>query len=418
MQVLYTAEPTRLGLVPKPPQRAIVPPAAIQRHSPLGTRDWRALLVGTAIIVAGVMPGFLTASLAPRIRTSFEFSDSTLGLAVAIFYVVCAIASTPAGRLVERIGATAAIRLGAALTTACCLAIAAFAQSAAGLIALLLAGGIGNAIGGPAVSALLRREVAGHRQGVAFGAQQSGASLGALFAGLALPAIAIPVGWRWAYVGVAALAVCSAALAPVVDRPVGAARSEETHGGGLTSVHALAVAAAFASAAGVGFISFLVTYSVDNGMSEGAAGLLLGGVSLAATVSRIGLGAIADRAGQKALRPIPAMLVLSMAGYLLLIVGEPWLIVLSALLAGGVGWAWPGALTLAVVQRSPSAPAWAVGVMMSGLFAGAVGGPLLVGLLAEHDVFAGAWIACATFAFLAAATIAAVGRAQERGEGI
>jgi predicted MFS family arabinose efflux permease len=132
----------------------------------------------------------------------------------------------------------------------------------------------------------------------------------------------------------------------------------------------------------------------------------LGGVSFAATVSRVGLGAIADRAGQLALRPVPAMLIASMAGYLLLIVGEPWLVVIGALIAGSVGWAWPGALTLAVVQRSPHAPAWAVGVMMTGLFTGAMGGPLLVGLLAEHGSFTAAWLVCAGFALLAAVTIA------------
>jgi MFS family permease len=362
------------------------------------------------VIVSGVLPGFLTASLAPRIRTDFAFGDSRLGLAVAIFYLVCAIASIPSGHLVERIGATAAIRLGVSLTVVSCLGIALLAGSAAGLIVLLLVAGVGNAITGPAVSAMLKHEVASHRQGLAFGAQQSGASLGALLAGLALPAIAIPIGWRWAYAGVALLAIAAVAAVPVSDWMPGAIR--EVRRRGLSSVHALAVSAALASAAGVGFVSFLVTYSVDQGLAEGAAGLLLGAVSLGATLSRIGLGAIADRAGQNALRPLPAMLALSMAGYLLLIVGEPAVIVFAALLAGSVGWAWPGALTLAVVQRSPEAPAWAVGVMMSGLFAGAVGGPLLVGLLAENDAFAAAWIICAAFAFLSAATIAAVRRSE------
>jgi MFS family permease len=398
------------------PETTIAAPAASQRPGPLGARAWRAVIFGTAIIVAGVMPGFLTASLAPRIRTSFEFGDSTLGLAVAIFYAICAVCSTPAGRLVERVGPNAGVRLGAALTVTSCLAIAAFAQSAVSLIALLLVAGVGNAIGGPTVSALLRRAVAGQRQGVAFGAQQSGASLGALLAGLALPVIAIPLGWRWAYVGVAGLAVVAATLAPRSGDEPTAAAAREQHSRGLSSVHALALAAAFASAAGVGFISFLVSYSVDSGMSEGAAGLLLGAVSLAATVSRVGLGAIADRAGQLALRPVPAMLIVSMAGYLLLTVGEPWLIVIAALIAGSVGWAWPGALTLAVVQRSPHAPAWAVGVMMTGLFTGAMGGPLLVGLLAEHGSFTAAWLVCAGFALLAAATIAVtMSRSREGG---
>jgi MFS family permease len=353
--------------------------------------------------VAGVLPGFLTASLAPRIRHDFSFGDSAVGLAVAIFYVVCTLTSSPSGHLVERIGAIRGMRLAAVMTAVSCAAVALFAQSAASLIALLLVGGVGNAMAGPAVSALLKREVATHRQGLAFGSQQSGASLGALLAGLALPAVAIPLGWRWAYVAAGALALGAATLAPAAGAaPARSAR--EPHRRGLSSVHALALAAALASAAGVGFVSFLVLYSVENGIGDGTAGFLLAAVSLAATLSRIGLGALADRGGD-ALRPVVVMLAASVAGYVLLILGEPALIAMGALVTAALGWSWPGALTLAVVQRSPDAPAWAVGVMMGGLFAGAMGGPLLVGLLAEHEAFTAAWITCATFALLAAGTI-------------
>jgi MFS family permease len=369
--------------------------------------------------VANVLPGFLTASLAPRIRADFAFGDSSLGVAVGLFYVVSALGSVPAGRLVDRVGAVRGLWLAGAFTAVCCLAIAVLAQSAASLTALLLIGGVGNALGGPSVSALLKREVATHRQGMAFGAQQSGAPLGALGAGLALPLVAIPLGWRWAFVAASALTLVALACAP--RRTTAAAGSPGTgrRPRRFTSVHALGVAAVLASAAGVGFVSFLVTYGVDNGMSEGAAGLLLAGVSLAAAISRIGLGAFADRAGQEPLRPVAAMLAASVGGYLLLTAGEPGVIAAAALLAGGLGWAWPGGLTLAVVQRSPDAPAWAVGVMMTGLFVGAVGGPLLVGFLAEHELFAVAWISCAGLALLAAATVAVTlrreGQAPEAG---
>jgi MFS family permease len=360
------------------------------------------------------MPGFLTASLAPRIRADFAFGDSTLGLAVGMFYVVSASASIPAGRLVDRVGAARGLRLAAGLTAISCLAIAALARSAVSLTVLLLIGGVANALGGPSVSALLKREVADHRQGVAFGAQQAGAPLGALLAGLALPAVAIPFGWQWAFVVAAALVLLAVAFAPgaaaraVSSAPAG--RRPRT----FSSVHALGAAAVLASAAGVGFVSFLVTYAVESGMSEVAAGLLLAGVSLAATISRIAVGVFADRAGQEPLPAVATMLGASVAGYLLLTTGEPGVIVAAALLAGGLGWAWPGGLTLAVVQRSPQAPGWAVGVMMTGLFVGAVTGPLLTGLLAEHDLFTLAWIACAGLALLAAATIAATLRRESR----
>jgi MFS family permease len=379
----------------------------------------RSVATGTTLIVAGVLPGFLTASLATRIRHDFSFGDSILGLAVAAFYLTCMVSSTPFGHLVERIGARRGMRLGAALTAVSCVAIAAVADSAAALIAILVIAGLGNAIGGPAVSALLRRTVSTGRHGLAFGAQQSGASIGALLAGVALPAVAIPFGWRWAFVVAAALAVTAVALAPA-PAPGEAPRLQaqpESAPHHLTSIRALAVAATLASAAGVGFIAFLVTYSVDQGIGEGAAGLLLGAVSLSATISRVGLGVIADRSGGDPLRLTALILAGSAAGYLLLISGEPAVIVLAALLVGSIGWSWPGTLTLAVVFRRPGSPAWAVGVMMSGLFAGAAGGPLLVGLLAEHEHFAAAWSVCAGLALAAAATIALTRRFERSAAG-
>ena len=81
-------------------------------------------MTGVALIVATVLPGFLTASLATRIRDDFSFENSALGLCVAVFYVVSAVSSNPAGRLLERIGPVRGMRLAAALTTASCLAVA------------------------------------------------------------------------------------------------------------------------------------------------------------------------------------------------------------------------------------------------------------------------------------------------------
>jgi predicted MFS family arabinose efflux permease len=376
--------------------------------------ELRALTTGVGFVVAGVLPGFLTASLAPRIRADFAFSASSLGLAVAVFYVVCTAASTPCGRLVERIGPLRGMRIGAAATAAACLAIAAFVHSAAAVIVVLSVAGLGNAMAGPAVSALLKRRFADRRHGLAFGAQQSGASLGALLAGLALPAVAIPLGWRWAFVTAAILAVAAATLAPRGhDEPGDTPPAENRRRVGrrpIGEVHVLAGAALLASAAGVAFVSFLVLYSVHRGIHEGAAGVLLGAVSLSTTLSRIGLGIATDHAQTDPLRPVAAMLLASLIGYALLIVGQPAPIVVGALLIGVLGWSWPGALTLAVVRRTPDAPAWAVGVLMAGLFGGATGGPLLVGVLAQHGSFDAAWITCGALTAAAALTVAATRR--------
>ena len=360
-------------------------------------------------VVGGVLPAFLVASLAPRIDADFAFGEHELGLAVAVVYAVCAVASTPAGNLVERLGALRALRVGALATAVCCLGIALAARSAVALVALLVVGGLGNALAAPAAGALLNRHVPGGRHGLAFGAMQAGAPLGALAAGLALPAIALPFGWRWAFAAVALLAPAVAAAAPATatGRAVRAARAADRPRG-LTAVHALAAGAVLAGAAGTGLVSFVVVYAVDSGFSESGAGLLLGGLSLAAAASRIALGLVSDRSGGDPLRPVAPMLLAGAGGLLLVATGEPAALVAGALLAGGVGWAWPGALTSAVVARAPAAPGWAVGVMMAGLFAGSVAGPLVTGLLADRGRFTLAWLTLAAFALLAAATVARV----------
>src|SRR5919108_4371174 len=160
----------------------------------------RALVVSVLHVVAGVLPGFLTASLAPRIDADFAFSESALGAAVAIVYVVCAFLSSPSGHLVERLGARRAMRAASGATVVCCAGVAALADSAAALVALLVLGGVGNALAAPAASGVLDRHVPETRHGVAYGAMQAGAPVGALLAGLALPAVAIPFGWRWGVV--------------------------------------------------------------------------------------------------------------------------------------------------------------------------------------------------------------------------
>ena len=173
-----------------------------------------------------------------------------------------------------------------------------------------MAAAVGNALAGPAASALLRHEVETHRQGLAFGTQQAGAPVGSLLAGLALPAVAIPLGWRWAYLATAVWALVTAGLVRGVASETGSsARVRPSRR--LGSVHALALAAALASAAGVGFVSFLVLYAVEQGISQAAAGLLLAGASLISAASRIGLGVFTDRRGGDPLQPVVGMLVAS-----------------------------------------------------------------------------------------------------------
>ena len=94
-----------------PPPSPPSPPLPARRRMSLTA--WRALVAGVGLMISGVLPAFLTASLASRIPDDFAFGNSGVGLAIAIFHVMCAVCSTPAGRLVERIGPARGMRLAA-----------------------------------------------------------------------------------------------------------------------------------------------------------------------------------------------------------------------------------------------------------------------------------------------------------------
>jgi MFS family permease len=104
-------------------------------------------------------------------------------------------------------------------------------------------------------------------------------------------------------------------------------------------------------------------------------------------------------------------------GFVLMAAGGELWIVLGALIAGGVGWGWQSPLSLAVVTQYRETTAVAVGIQMSGFFAGAVVGPLAIGVLAEDGGYTTAWLLGAALA-AAAAMAALVARRLALADGL
>jgi MFS family permease len=376
--------------------------------------DLPALALAVAVPITAALPIFLTAALAPLMAEAFSFGAGALGLTVALHYLVAALSSVVAGRFVAAVGIATAIHLTGLIAAATCLLMAVAGRSSAAVMAILLFAALGNGLAAPAASGVLR--AAATRDGLAFGAQQAGGTLAPLAAGLALPLVAAPLGWRWAF-GLAAAPALVVALTPAA---VGVARVAGRGGAGTPGVAgraptlALSFAAGLASAAAMGTASFLVVYGVDEvGMADAAAGLVLAAVGITAAAGRIVLGAVADRPRSDPLAAVAAMLVISVAGYAMLIAGTRELVYAGAAVIGFAGWGWSGALAVALVRMLPDAPS-AVGSMMTGTFGGAVAGPVLVGVLAEHDRWDVSWIVCAALAAAAGVTVAFAGRARAR----
>jgi len=366
------------------------------------------------LLVSAVLPTFLISGLAVEMRREFPLGDATLGLAVALSYAVATLTSAPAGRLTDRMGAARSIHLGIALASGCSLTVALLVDSAAGLVATVTVAGLANAISVPAASGLVSRRVPGDRQGRAIGMQHAGAPAGALLAGLALPLVAVPFGWRWAF---AAAAVVPLLALPIMRSmamtvPVTVRRGERDRMG-LRPVHLLALAAALANIAATGMVAFLVVYAVESGVTVAVAGVLLAATSFAAGATRILLGMLVDAGRGRPLGLVAALLGLGAVGYPLLATGEAFLIAAGALVAGGIGWAWPGLMALGIIRTNPDEPGAAVGVGMMGIYAGACIGPLAVGLVAQHASFTSAWLAATPVALLAAVVAAAAQRLED-----
>jgi MFS family permease len=381
---------------------------ALSEHEVLNRRP---VLLAVVVATATVLPAFLTGGLAVQVRGELGFGAAALGLAVAAFFAFSALASAVMGRVVERIGPHPGMRLAAVGSAASLLGVAFLARSWMGLVACLVLGGLANAVSHPATHLSLAREVPAGRQGLSFGIKQSAIPAATLLAGLAVPAIALTFGWRWAFAGGAALALAVAFLVPagapksVVRRPE-KAREKDAR---TAPLFLLALGIGLGSTAATPLGTFLVESSVAAGLRVETAGLLLASGSAVNIVVRVAFGRLADGMRGGRLLLVAAMLAAGVAGFGMLATGEVALILPGALLAFAAGWGWPGLFNFAVVKTNPGAPAAATGITQTGASGGAAVGPLVFGLVAETASYEVAWLVSGAFA-LSALTAILVGR--------
>ena len=365
-----------------------------------------AVLLAVAVATAGVLPAFLTGGLAVQIRAELGFGEGALGLVVAVFFATSALASVVFGRVVERVGSSLGMRLAAAVSVASLLAVSALASSWWGLVACLVLGGLGNSISHPATHLWLAREVPQDRQGLAFGVKQAAIPAATLLAGLAVPFVAATVGWRWAFVGGAVLALCVALLVPGGGerglRHVKEARAGDVP---LAPLVLLALGIGLGSAAANPLGAFTVESAVAAGIGVGAAGLLLALGSAAGVAVRVVAGYLADKMSSGRLRLVAGMLGVGTVGFVLLASGVVPLLVIGVVLAFAAGWGWPGLFNFAIVKTNPRAPAAATGITQTGASSGAAAGPLAFGFVVEGSSFGTAWLLYGALALVAAVTI-------------
>ncbi|MEV1315871.1 MFS transporter [Micromonospora arborensis] len=377
---------------------APTPEPTIVRRQPI-----KASAGAVVTTVACVLPVFLLGGLAVQMGTDLGFSPAGLGLAVAVYFGVSALASVPSGRLVERYGPALVARCGIVLAAGSMLAVAALARSYPVLVGLLAVSAAANALGQLASNTALAQHVPARRQGLSFGIKQAAIPVSTLLAGVAVPTIALTVGWRWAFV---AAAVAALTTLPAVPRqlPGLARRAGATRAGRATAaLVVIGAAATLASAAANALGTFLVDSAAARGLSPGLAGLTLTLGSAVCVAARVGAGWLADRRDTGHVALIAAMLVVGAAGLGLLALTGSVPLMVGVVLGFGLGWAWPGLMNFAVVRLHPQSPAAATSITQTGVYAGGCLGPLSLGPLAAHLGYPAMWTTAAVAMLLAAA---------------
>jgi predicted MFS family arabinose efflux permease len=328
-----------------------------------------------------------------------------------VFFVAGALSTSWGGRLADHVGALRAMR-ASVFVTAAALGAAALAPSLAMLLVLLAVAGVANAVTQPAINLFVAEEIPVERQGIGFGIKQSGIPAAILVSGLALPLLALPLGWR-PTVGLCALAPLAVAFVlprredeHVSRRPVSRRPSR------ALLLTALAAALGTAGPSAIG--AYLVGTAVDVGIGEGAAGLLAALGSALSLAMRVALGARADRRRDHGLATVVVLLAAGSAGFALMASGTAAVFVAGTLVAFVLGWGWNGLFNLAVVESNRQTPGSASGVSQTGIYVGGASGPLLFGVLLSEFGYGTAWLVMAAMTLLSAGAMWLAARASRK----
>ena len=397
------------------------------------TASFGALVTASLLVTAAanlVVP--LVSALAVQIRDDLAIGEARIGMTVSVFFVVGAATSALAGRLVERIGPASSLRLAAAVGGAMLVAAGATARSWPVLVAFVAAAGLANSLAQPAANLYVARGVSNRRQGLALGIQKSGIPTGSLLAGLAVPTVGLTIGWSWAFVlgGLLAVAVSlgvpSVGVAPAAGNGRGAAGSPagiNRRDPGMARprpdvpvrlLAAVACSTCLAAMGSMGLGSFFVLSSVETGIDEGAAGLLLMVGSLVGIAARLAMGATADRSPINPWQILTAMFAVAGLAFVGFAAGSKAMLFVAMPFAFATSFSWPGLFHLAMVRSNPSAPGAATGITLTGSFTGAVTGPLVFGVLVETAGYGWAWGFISATSVAAAAVMAVVSRLLAR----
>lgn len=371
------------------------------------TSDERRVVAASVVgTTASVFPAFLTGAVSVQLRESIGVREGQLGLAIGAFFLGAAAGSAVLGNVAQRLGGPRAMSTGLAMTVVTGVLIAGLARSALSLTFLLLIAGVSNALTQPAANLMLAERLAVERLGMALALKQSGMPMATMLGGLAVPALALTLGWQAAFLAGAALAgLALIALrerdrtAKPAPRPVIRPRPDLSNPLLVT----YAVVGGLGAAAAGSLVGFLVSGAESAGVTPARAGLLLSLGSVIGVSSRLVQGRLVDRGRVLPIKQVVLLFVLGSGGMVGLSFDSPLWYTIGIVPAFGFGWAWPGLFNLSVIRNNPAAPGAATGISQTGVYIGAGAGPAAGGWIVSTSGYPALWLAGAGSLLLAAA---------------
>jgi MFS family permease len=357
----------------------------------------RPLLTALFYVMVGIFPLYLTSSQVIALDQELGFGVATLGFATGLHFGLAAVFAQPISAVVARVGAPRGLQVGAALA-----GMASVVALSAGtwwpILVVTSLGGLANGFMQVSTNVFLARDAVFRRQGVSFGAKQGAIPLANAVAGALLPVVGVALGWRWPFVIAAGVAVLAIFAAPPLENPLVTAegRNAEPKLQISSALKWLAVGGFCGGAAGNALSLFVVPSAVDQGVSQAAAGVFLASSAGLVFLVRVSTGWLADRNRSSGQPEMISLLAIGAVGCAVLATATSTGTYLASMPLAMIGsWGWPALAYFTVVRIHPEAPARASGVVLTGNLTGTVIGPLIVGVLANQGLFAGAWAMCA-----------------------
>ena len=362
------------------------------------------------------------AVLAPILAADLGISSSLIGVFVGLLYAGAMVGSLSGGEFVARFGA---IRVSQAAVLICAAGLAMIALVPVVAVVLVTLAAVLMGIGyGPitaASSELLARTTPPDRMALTFSIKQTGVPAGAAIAGAIMPALALGVGWRIAFLAAAAVGIVVALAAEPTRRALDVRHPERKvfSLGAIVaplklvfrtpSIRELSFAGCGYAAVQTCLSSFLVVYLTDTlGWTVIAAGLALTCTAAAAVPGRMIWGAIADRT-RAATRVLAVIGGIACVCGLAMAAADPgWptavvLVVTVAYGASAIGW--NGVQLSEIARRAPPGAAGSItGASGFITFSGVMLGPVLfAAIVAAPGGYRTAFLASAVVSGMAAA---------------